>query len=73
MFYFVPGEKIRETSKSTFSSTLSSSSYYAKSLDQSFIIPMNATKSNIQLVTPTKIMLKEIKFRSDKLGIIGIT
>ena len=51
--YYVPRGKIGETSKSIFSSTLSSSSsYYAKSLDQPFIIPINAAKSNIQLVTP---------------------
>ena len=61
------------TFTSNFSSTLSSSSSYsAKSLDQPFIIPINAAKSNIQLATPTKTMLKEIQYRLDKLSIHGI-
>ena len=67
---------MRETSKSTFSSnfssTLSSSSSYTKSLDQPFLIPINAAKSNIQLVTSIETMLKEIKLKLDKLTINGI-
>ena len=65
MFSFALGGKIGETSKSTFSSNVSStlssssssSSYYAKSLNQPFIIPINAAKSNIQLATPIETML----------------
>ena len=76
MFSSTPGEKIGETktSKSSeFSSTLSSSSSSSsKSLEQPFIIPINAAKSNIQLATPTKTMLKEIQIRLDKLNINGI-
>ena len=83
MFSSIPRGKIGETSKtsksskltfsSNFSLTLSSSSSYSvKSLDQPFIIPINAAKSNIQLVTPTKTMLKEIQYRLDKLSIHGI-
>ena len=65
-----PGEKIGETTSklkfsskvsSTLSSSSSSSSY--KCLDQPFIIPINAAKSNIQLATSTEIMLKEIQIR----------
>ena len=72
-----PGEKIGETtSKLKFSSkvfsTLSSSSSSYKCLDQPFIIPINAAKSNTQLATPTEIMLKEIQIRLDKLNINGI-
>ena len=66
---------IGETSKTKFSSTLSSSSsssYYAKSLDQPFIIPTNFAKSNIQLSTPIETMLKEIQLIFDKLNINGI-
>ena len=74
MFSSTPGGKIGETetliSKSSkISSTLSSSS---KSLEQPFIIPINAAKSNIQLSTPTETMLKEIQIRLDKLNINGI-
>ena len=77
MFSSASGGKIRETSKSTFSSKFSptlpsSSSYSPKSLDQPFIIPINAAKSNIQLATPTETMLKEIQLRLDKLSINGI-
>ena len=52
--------KMGETSKSIFSSKFSptlssssSSSYSTKPIDQPFIIPINAVKSNIQLATPT--------------------
>ena len=76
MFSSAPGGRIGETSKSNFSSkissTLSSSSSSSKSLDQPFIIPINAAKSNIQLATPTETMLKEIQLRLDKLSINGI-
>ena len=77
MFSSAPGGKIRETSSksnfsSNFSSTLSSSSLSVKTLEQSFIIPKNATKSNIQLATPIETMLKEIQLRLDKLRINDI-
>ena len=55
-----------------FSTLSSSSSYPAKSLDEPFIIPISASKSNIQLSTPTETMLKEIQLRLDKLTINGI-
>ena len=77
MFSSASGERIGETSsKSNFSSnffsTLSSSSSSVKTLEQPFIIPINATKSNIQLATPIETMLKEIQLRLDKLSINGI-
>ena len=77
MFSSTPGGKIGETetltSKSSkISSTLSSSSSSSKSIEQPFIIPINAAKSNIQLSTPTETMLKEIQIRLDKLNINGI-
>ena len=76
MFSSVPGRKIGEietltVKSSKISSTLSSSSS-SKSLEQPFIIPINAAKSNIQLTTPTKTVLKEIQIRLDKLNINGI-
>ena len=77
MFSSTPGGKIGETealtSKSSkISSTLSSSSSSSKSLEQPFIIPINVAKSNIQLVTPTETMLKEIQLILGKLSINGI-
>ena len=80
MFSSVPRERIGETTSklqfsSKVSSTLSSSSSSSSSSkcsDQPFIIPINAAKSNIQLATPTEIMLKEIQMRLDKLNINGI-
>ena len=71
LFSSAPRRKIGETSKSIFSSTLSSSSS-AQSLKQPFIIPINVAKSNIQLATPTQTMLKEIQLRLDKLSINDI-
>ena len=60
LFSSASGGKVGETSKSTFSlkfsPTLSSSSSSVKTLEQPFIIPINATKSNIQLATPTETM-----------------
>ena len=72
MFSSAPRRIIGETSsKSKFSSILSSSSSsFVKTLKQPFIIPINATKSNIQLATPTETMLKEIQLKLDKLQTI---
>ena len=72
LFSSTLGGKMGETSKTKFSSTLSSSSSSSKSLEQPFIIPINAAKSNIQLATTTETMLKEIQIRLDKLNINGI-
>ena len=71
LFSSTLGGKMGETSKTKFSSTLSSSSS-AQSLKQPFIIPINVAKSNIQLATPTQTMLKEIQLRLDKLSINDI-
>ena len=69
LFSSAPGERIGETTTSKLqfsskvSSTLSSSSSSSKCVDQPFIIPINAAKSNIQLATSIEIMLKEIQIR----------
>ena len=54
LFSSAPGRKIGETKTLTSkSSKISSTISSSKSLEHPFIIPINTTKSNIQLATPT--------------------